>query len=352
MSYLVEILRQLFQRVLYRFLIELFNVVVSDWIRLFKKFFSFDMKMYSNHYSYICIMANVPLDIEKKLKTVIHRIEEAAFLCGVGNESFDGSVSVRKLSIVAGMSERSLRDWFKVYTGQTVSHYISMRRAEYAKRIFRLFPDTSKSDVSRSIGLSNPQALYPFMRKNGITSIDGLRCSYYNTNETKSLGFRIDKLPDCVLFYTLNDTIYEKCSTHEFEKENWDKIEKFIKNRLSGTAIIGYVGFAIDRYIENKTDEGFFIAGILCKDDARTRTSCDIIGEIGRCSLHSHEYAVFTHTGDYANLSDIYLWCLETLRNNIIQIDKSHLLMERYLNSPVAASVGELKTEIWVPIIR
>lgn len=105
-------------------------------------------------------------------------------------------------------------------------------------------------------------------------------------------------------------------------------------------------------YIENKSEEGFFIAGILCKDDVRTRLSRDIIGEVGWCLFPGHEYAVFTHTGAYANLSDIYLCCLETLQRSVIQIDKSRLLMERYLNSPVDVSPSDLKTEIWVPIIR
>lgn len=296
-------------------------------------------------------MVKVPLDIEKKLKAVIRRIEETIFVGGVGNETIDDSTSIRTLSRVAGMSERSLRDWFKIYTGQKISRYISIRRAEYATRIFRLFPDTPKSYVSGSIALSNPQALYPFMRKIGITSIDDLR-GVDSMTDLRSLSFRFDYLPDCILFYTLNETFYEDCSTVEFEKGNWDIIENFIKNKLSETVILGYVGFAVDRYIENKSDEGFFIAGILCKDEVRARLSRDIIGDVGWTSLPCHEYAVFTHTGDYANLSDIYLCCLETLRSSAIQIDKSHLLMERYLNSPVDTCAKDLKTEIWMPIIR
>lgn len=296
-------------------------------------------------------MVKIPLDIEKKLKAVIRRIEETAFRGEVGNETIDDSTSIKTLSRVAGMSERSLRDWFKIYTGQKISRYIGIRRAEYAARIFRLFPDTPKSDVSRSIGLSNPQALYPFMRKNGIISIDDLR-GVDSMADLRSLNFRLDNLPDSILFYTLNETIYEDCSTLEFEKGNWDIIENFIKNKLSETAILEYVGFAIDRYIENKSEEGFFISGILCKDEVRARLSHDIIGDVGWNSLPGHEYAVFTYTGEYANLSDIYLCCLETLRSSAIQIDKSHLFMERYINSPVDTSAKDLKTEIWVPIIR
>lgn len=296
-------------------------------------------------------MAKIPLDIEKKLKAVIRRIEETYFVGSVGNETIDDSTSIRTLSKVAGMSERSLRDWFKIYTGQKISRYISIRRAEYATRIFRLFPNTPKSDVSRNIGLSNSQALYPFMRKIGITSIDDLR-GVDSMPDLRSLSFRFDYLPDCILFYTLNETIYEDCSTLEFENGNWDIIENFMKHRLSKTVILGYVGFAIDRYIENKSEEGVFIAGILCKDDIGARLSRDIIGDVGWSLLPGREYAVFTYTGDYANLSDIYLCCLETLRSSDIQIDKSHLLMERYLNSPVDTCAKDLKTEIWVPIVR
>lgn len=55
-------------------------------------------------------MAKIPLDIEKKLKAVIRRIEETSFVGSVGNETIDDSTSIRTLSKVAGMSERSLRD--------------------------------------------------------------------------------------------------------------------------------------------------------------------------------------------------------------------------------------------------
>lgn len=296
-------------------------------------------------------MAQIPSDIEKKLKAVIRRIEEAAVFDGVGNESFDASTSIKTLSKVSGMSERSLRDWFKIYAGQKISHYISKRRAEYATRIFRLFPDTSKSEVSNRIGLSNPQALYPFMRKNGIPSIDGLRGTY-KLPKDQTLNFRYDRIPDCILFYTLIDIAYKECSTTEFEIENWGGIENFIKCKFPEATIIGYVGFAIDRYIDNKTEEGIFISGILCNDVERTRLPRDIIGMFGWWLLPCQEYAVFTHNGNYESLSDIYFHCLETLRQNAIQIDKFHLIMERYLNSPFDTPADELKTEIWVPIIR
>ncbi len=296
-------------------------------------------------------MEQIPVDIEKKLKAVIRRIEAAAVFDGVECSSFNDSTSLKALVKVSGMSERSLREWFKVYTGQKISRYVSKRRAEYAARIFRLFPDTSKSDVSRIIGLSNTQSLYPLMSKNGIAAIDRLRGTDM-MHDFKYLNFRYDRLPDCVMFYTLNEIIYKKCSSNEYEIENWDKIGTFIKNKFPGAIVIGDIGFAIDKYIENREEEGIFISGILCKNVSMAQLSPDIIGEFGWLLLPGKDYAVFIHNGEYNDLSDTYFSGIHTLRQNNIQIDKSHLIMEKYLNSPIDTAVEELLTEIWIPIIR
>ena len=247
------------------------------------------------------------------------------------------------------MSERSLRNWFKTYTGQKISQYVSSRRAEYAARIFRLFPDTSKSEVSRIIGLSNTQSLYPFMRKNGIVSIDELRDSP-DTTEFELEKFRYDQIPDSILFYTMQKVSYTECSTAEYEIKNWGEIESYISSNFSEAIKIGDVGFAIDGYVENKTEEGMFISGILCKNIRETQLKHDIIGDIGWRFFPAQKYAVFTHIGDYANLTGTYFSSLCTLQQKSIKIAKSLLIMEKYLNSPINTAPEKLITEIWIPV--
>ncbi len=62
----------------------------------------------------IKLMKNIPEDILNKLKAVTRRIEIAAAFDGIGNEDFNSATSVRRLAEIAGMSERSLRDYFKI----------------------------------------------------------------------------------------------------------------------------------------------------------------------------------------------------------------------------------------------
>lgn len=300
-------------------------------------------------YMYICSMAQIPLDIEKKLKAVIRRIEQAAAFDGVWNDNFDDSTSIKSLAKVAGMSERSLRDWFKVYTGRKISHYASKRRAEYAARLFKLFPDTTKSDVSHMIGLSSTQSLYPFMRRNGVTDMNALGKSH-SPNSTVKLRFRLDILPESVMFYMQDDVHYGECAAVDFETEKWDTIEAFINRRFPTAVKIGDVGYAIDRYVEGDTEKGVFISGILYKDIDANQLVPDMTGDIGWRFVACRKYAVFTHKGGYDGLSETYSASLQTLRQEGIQVDKSRLIMERYVNSPMDSPVGDLITEIWVPI--
>ncbi|MDE7386690.1 MAG: AraC family transcriptional regulator [Muribaculaceae bacterium] len=296
-------------------------------------------------------MAYIPVYIEGKLKAVIRRIEEAAAFDGVMDENFNDSTSLKTLVRLSGMSERSLREWFKIYTGLSISRYANKRRIEYAARIFRLFPETSKSEVSEFIGLNSSHALYPFMKRNGVVDIDGLR-NYYNSADFSPLNFRFDYLPDCIMFYTLDKVHYDECSTVEFEMGHWNIIERYINERFPKATKIGDVGFAIDRYVENKPDGGIFISGIISENIAKSKLSDNMIGDIGWRKFIGHKYVVFTHKGDYKRLSDFYSSSLHTLLNRTdIQIEKSILIMEKYLNSPIDTPTEELITEIWIPII-
>ena len=104
-------------------------------------------------------MNKIPDDIKDKLKAVIRRIEVAATFDGIGNDDFNVATSVAKLAEISGISERGLRDYFKLYVGQNPASYTSARRAEYAARIFRLFPQTSKFEAARVIGFNCPEII-------------------------------------------------------------------------------------------------------------------------------------------------------------------------------------------------
>ncbi|MDE5839504.1 MAG: AraC family transcriptional regulator, partial [Muribaculaceae bacterium] len=206
-------------------------------------------------------MKHIPDDILNKLKAVMRRIEVAAAFDGIGNEDFNTATSVAKLAAISGMSERSLRDYFKLYTHYSLVRYTSARRAEYAARIFRLFPDISASEVARTVGFICPNGIYRLMRSNGIDRIASLHADI--PVHTDILPYRKERLTDCVMFYRQEETIYKECSEKKFEEENWDAIEKYVESKFPDAKLKGYVGFAIDRYIVNDPESGLFISGIL-----------------------------------------------------------------------------------------
>lgn len=298
-------------------------------------------------------MAVVPIEIENSLKIVIRQIEiELAFKAEIVNDE-DKPLSILNLTKMACMSERSLREWFKKYTGYNIKDYIKKRKTEYTARIFRLFPETSKSEVANLIGLSSSFALYPFMKRGGIKNMDELRIPL-SDYDCKILSFREERLPDCIMFYKLDETLYEDCVTAEFENIHWNKIEKFVENYFPQANKKGDIGFAVDRYINGKTEEGFFISGILYENVPVVKLNKIYRKEeIGWRIIPGSRYLVFNYKGDYSGLSPFYNSIFYTLtQHKRRKIDKASLIMEKYLNSPVDTPREELITELWVPVVN
>ena len=70
-------------------------------------------------------MEIMPKDIEKKLQVVLRHIEESAAFDGICDKDFNDATSVSSLAHASGLSARSLRDYFKAYTGQRLVNYVS-----------------------------------------------------------------------------------------------------------------------------------------------------------------------------------------------------------------------------------
>lgn len=295
-------------------------------------------------------MKLIPEDILKRLKAVTRRIEVAATFDGIGNDDFNVATSVKKLAEIAGMSERSLRDHFKIFTGKRLVQYVSERRAEYAARIFRIFPTIPKSEVARVIGFNCPNGIYGLMRKNGVDCIDSLQENFHTI--TGDFPYRKERLRDCIMFYCQEEIQYTECSKVSFEEENWDTIEHYVNSKFPESKLIGYVGFAIDKYLINDTESGIFISGILYQDIPIFKLKRDVIGDIGWRLLQERPYAVYQHRGPYSELDNFYCKIYSSIRQtNNLNIDISIPIMEKYLNSPSDTSEEELITELWVPLM-
>ena len=291
----------------------------------------------------------IPQDIEKKLQVVLRHIEESAAFDGRCDKDFNDATSVSSLTRASGLSARSLRDYFKAYTGQSLVNYVSQRRAEYAARIFRLYPAVSKAQAAYSLGFNCPNGIYRLMRKNGVANIDSLRSIGVNDSAV-NLVFRKECLSECILFYRQLETHYDECSTCEFEANNWDKIEAFVSTKFPKAKVSGYVGFAIDRYISDDKDSGTFISGVLFQKIKSSEPNKDITGNIGWRLIPTRRYAVFTYKGNYDGLTQFYDKVIATINNSDLNIGIATPYMEKYLNSPTETPAEELMTELWVAL--
>jgi len=254
------------------------------------------------------------------------------------HDNISDSISIDALAKRMNMSVRSLTSYFKLYTGESLGKYIASRRAEYAARLFRLFPDASTVEVSRLNGFFNPPALYSFLKKYGINKPSDLRKP--STNYSK-LNYHRELIDRCFCVFKLRFGKYNDCNSVDFEKDNWQAIESSITN----VQPIGYIGIAIDNYLSDDINSGAFMAGVLYGNALK------VPKEFGLRIMRPGNYAIFTHNGSYTLLPDFYNSVIATIRHSEeLDVDMTSPIFEKYLNSPTDTVAEGLITELWIPL--
>lgn len=280
---------------------------------------------------------NVHPDIVAKLCDLLRHIEvETSKDWSLDDMSM--SISVDALAKRMNMSVRSLTSNFKLYTGESLGKYIASRRAEYAARLFRLFPNTSTAEVSRLNGFFNPPALYSFLKKYGVGKPSNLRKTM--TSDAQ-LPYRKEVLDTCYMIFKLRHGRFDDCNSVAFEADNWQAIEAVFPDAQP----MAYIGIAIDNYLDDDIYSGTFMAGILYRDAIK------IPNEFGTRKMRKGTYAVFTHTGPYTSLPEFYNSVFATIQHSTgIDVDMASPIFENYLNSPTDTTTEELITELWIPL--
>lgn len=254
-------------------------------------------------------------------------------------DNINDYLSIAVLAERMNMSVRSLTSYFKLYTGESLGKYIAYRRAEYAARVFRLFPQTSTAEVSRLTGFFNPPALYLFLKKYGVRKPSDLR---KNIPINIRLEFRREVLETSYMVFKLRHGLYCDCNSIEFEENNWQLIE----NSISDATPSGYVGIAIDNYLTDDENSGAFMAGVIYDHEI-----AKLPKEFGVRIMNRGKYAVFTHIGSYSLLSKFYNSVIAFLqKTSKLDVELALPIFEKYLNSPTTTPAEELITELWIPV--
>jgi AraC family transcriptional regulator len=292
---------------------------------------------------------------ENKMRMVINAIEEAAAKDRASEPStFEKEVSIKRLAQLVGMSPTSLKQWFKATTGESIGHYAAYRRAQYAMRAFRLPSGKNSMEVAQLVGLNEAPALYPILHRLGIDKTTNLRYKIDDEVNSKVSG-ELKQLPNNQIILTnFYEGDYSATHTIEFENEYWGEIEKVIKGYPDALTIEGYVGIAIDNYIDNNETTGRFTAGIRCTQLCNKEIGEVMSGELGKILLPAKSlYKVYTWVGSYDGLIEFYHEVfIDIFRDKQHQLNLTLPLFEQYPNSPSDTPEEELITEVWVPIKR
>jgi AraC-like DNA-binding protein/DNA gyrase inhibitor GyrI len=292
---------------------------------------------------------------ENEMRMVINAIEEAAAKDRTSiTSTFEQEVNIERFVQLLGMSQTSLKQWFKKTTGMSIGRYAAYRRAQYAMRAFRLPSGKNSCEVSQVVGVNEAPALYPILHRFGINKTTDLRYNIDDEVSSKVSG-ELKQLPnDQIILTKFYEGDYAATHTVEFENEYWGKIEAVINRYPDNLTIKGYVGIAIDNYIDDNEASGRFIAGVRCTQQCQNDIAEVRCGELGKILLPAKSlYKVYTWVGSYDDLIEFYHEVfIDIFRDERYQLNLALPLFEQYPNSPSDTPERELITEVWVPVNR
>lgn len=257
---------------------------------------------------------------------------------------FREKTSIARLAKEAGMSERNLLLLFKAYTGESPGAYKNRLRMEYAQQLMK---DRGRTfaEISERTGFANVPAFNNGFRKAcGMPPSAKRRELYGRLRRSETVPhYRRENLAATPILYLTFTGSYARCSTASFERDSWERLEAFAKDRGLYSEASEYWGIAPDDTEITREDKCRFYAALSFRGDLpQLGIGCEIKTRL----LPEGQYAVYTHRGSYDCMEDFYTDILLHLDYEMGDTP----VLEKYLNAPSDTPEEELLTEIWIPM--
>jgi len=263
------------------------------------------------------------------------------------NDHLSENIVLMNLADIANISEFHFHRIFRAVMNESPGDYIQRLRLE--KAAFKLqTTQATLEQIAEQTGYQSSQALSKaFKKRFGISPSsyrirpDDLTSPMEEPIRDMLITPEIKEVKPKDVFYLRVTNPYKK--SHAFLKA-WDKLTEII-----GTDIIPndeYEFFCLSRDISTITQPDNYRVYVCIS----TPEDIKVKGKLGKQTINSGLYAVFTHKGSYRNLRDVYCniyryWIPKSnyeLRDNIS--------FEKYLNSPLLVDNKDLLTEIYIPV--
>lgn len=251
-----------------------------------------------------------------------------------------------QLAVIAdkiNVSQRQLLRIMRFALNESLYAYIARQRIERAV-LYMQTENLNLSDLAGRVGYDNPQSFSKAFKKQfGISPkayLDELQsrledyvqsCDHRNHLQSEICHFE-----GAELVYI---RIFGKYGEVEPYEMAWNKLMQFLKDNQVLTHETRFIGLSFDDPNVTNSDQCRFYA---C---ASVQNRIDPTGEFGTIRLQQGKYAVYTLTGSYSGLQELY----NNISVNFEHTIRHGIAFEEYV-SYSKGDIGNSVTKIYIPI--
>ena len=259
-------------------------------------------------------------------------------------------LDLEMLASLAHFSPFHFHKIMRAYLRESLGSYIIRVRMDTAASLL-LYSTEPVSDIAYRIGYDTPAAFTKAFQKRFGTSPSDYRQNKGSLRLEKvqlsTLNFKMMNLkPRFKEIKSIPVVYVHAIGDYNNVGPAWEKLSKFMKEKKLFSFGVDFIGVSYDDPSVTETEKLRYDACASVKKEVKSE------GEIGYKVLDGGLYAIFRHTGPYAEFSRTYDQIyLNWLPDSGYELRDAPPL-EFYLNDPDRTKPENLKTDIYVPVKR
>lgn len=262
----------------------------------------------------------------------------------------EDELRLEDLAEIAHFSPFHFHKIMRAYLRESLGSYIIRVRLDTAAALL-LYAGSSVSDIAYKIGYDTPAAFTKAFQKRFGTSPSDYRQNKGSLKmenfQLSNLNFRVMNLKPTIREIKPIPVIYiRSIGDYNNVGPSWERLMAFMKAKKLFSFHMDFIGVSYDDPSVTETEKLRYDACVTVKKEVKPE------GEVGYQVLDGGLYAIFRHKGPYSHLSQTYdSVYLHWLPDSGYELRDAPPL-EFYLNDPDRTKPENLKTDIYVPVVK
>lgn len=255
-------------------------------------------------------------------------------------QNYNSALNLEELSKVASFSKYHFHRIFKSVVGESIGNYI--RRVRLSNSTLQFKTNQKITQIAMNCGYETNASFSKAFKKHFRITPKEFAKNAKLKRGNKMLEPKIVKLEDIEILYVRKTGEYTKCSI-----KAWETLINFVSKEYFIRDDVMMFGIGHDNPHVTDADKLRYDACVSWVDK-----TIQTKGEIQSKIIDGGKYAVFLHKGDYIKLINTY----DSVSNWIVESGvklRDLPIFEKYLNkNPITCNKDDLRTEIYIPIIK